>query len=475
MYKIGFALRGVITKSLFSLNLINRNYMKLKIPSMSFKTLSASIVLASSCFAGLNQPPEGYTAIFNGKNLDGWWGLKTEDPAKWMALSPEDFAKKKAASLEDIKQHWTVKDGVLVNDGHGLYLSTEKNYGDFDLYVDYKTVARADSGIYLRGVPQVQIWDFTKEGGKWNIGADKGSGGLWNNGPAGTPGRDPLVLADKPFGEWNSFKITMVGDIVTVILNDKLVVDKAPLANFWDRKSPVDKRKPLIAKGPIQLQTHGGEISWRNIFIKELDKGSKGPDGDKGAADTECGFDSIFNGKDLTGWAGAVDNYEVEDGAIKCKQGKGGNLYTEEKYQDFVVRFEFKLPPGGNNGLAIRYPGQGNPAYSGMTELQVLDNTHPKYAKLDKRQYHGSAYGMVAAERGYLKKPGEWNNQEVTVKGSTIKVILNGTEILNADLKDVKEYMGGKPHPGKDIKEGHFGFAGHSDPVMFRNLRIKKL
>ena len=448
--------------------------MKLNIPSLPIKTIGVSLLLASTCLAGLNEPPKGYTAIFNGKNLDGWWGLKTEDPAKWMALSKEDLEKKRKASLEDINKHWSVKDGVLVNDGKGLYLSTLKNYGDFDLYVDYKTVAKADSGIYLRGVPQVQIWDYTKEGGKWKIGADKGSGGLWNNGPAGSPGRDPLVLADKPFGEWNTFHITMVGENVTITLNEKLVVDNAPLTNFWDRKTPKNKRKPLIAKGPIQLQTHGGEISWRNIFIKELDKGAKGPKGEKGSS-SDCGFESVFNGKDLTGWAGAKDNYEVEDGAIKCKKGKGGNLFTEEKYEDFVVRFEFKLPPGGNNGLAIRYPGKGNPAYSGMTELQVLDNTHPKYAKLDTRQYHGSAYGMAAAKRGFLKKPGEWNEQEVTVKGSTIKVILNGTEILNTDLKNVKKFMGGKPHPGKDIPEGHFGFAGHSDPVMFKNIQIKRL
>ena len=136
--------------------------------------------------------------------------------------------------------------------------------------VDYKTVPGADSGIYLRGVPQVQIWDTTEKAGKWKLGADKGSGGLWNNGKAGAPGRDPLVHADKPLGEWNSFHITMRGTIVTVVLNGKLVVDKAPLNNFWDRKTPLSKRKPLIKRGPIQLQTHGGEISWRNIYVKEL-------------------------------------------------------------------------------------------------------------------------------------------------------------------------------------------------------------
>ena len=221
-----------------------------------------SLLAVVSAHAAKPKPPEGFIALFNGKNLDGWWGLKTEDPAKWMALSPEKLAEKKKASLEDIRKHWSVEDGVLVNDGHGLYLSTEKNYGDFILLVDYKTVAKADSGIYLRGVPQVQIWDYTEEGGKWKIGADKGSGGLWNN--KNPKGKNPLVLADKPFGEWNSFRITMKGEKVTIRLNDKLVVDDARLENYFNRSSELPK------KGPIELQTHGGEIRWRNIFLKEL-------------------------------------------------------------------------------------------------------------------------------------------------------------------------------------------------------------
>jgi hypothetical protein len=192
------------------------------------------------------------------------------------------------------------------------------------------------------------------------------------------------------------------------------------------------------------------------------------------AADND-GFVSLFNGKDLTDWAGPVENYEVKDGAIVCKPGKGGTIYTKEEYEDFVVRLEFKVPPGGNNGLAIRYPGSGDTAYVGMCELQVLDDSSPKYAKLDPRQYHGSAYGMVASKRGHQKPVGEWNVQEVTVKGSTIKVVLNGEVILDTDLGKVTEFMGGKPHPGMTRTKGHFGFAGHSDPVQFRNISIKKI
>ncbi|HEX3134568.1 MAG TPA: DUF1080 domain-containing protein, partial [Planctomycetota bacterium] len=159
--------------------------------------------------------------------------------------------------------------------------------------------------------------------------------------------------------------------------------------------------------------------------------------------------------------------------AIQCKTGKGGNLLTKDEYADFVARVEFKLPPGGNNGLAIRYPGEGDTAYVGMCELQVLDTDNPKYEKIDPRQAHGSAYGMVAAQRGYLNKVGEWNFEEVIVHGSTIRVELNGTVILDTDLSKVTDYMGGHPHPGKDRTEGFFGFAGHNDPVAFRNVRIK--
>ena len=194
-----------------------------------------------------------------------------------------------------------------------------------------------------------------------------------------------------------------------------------------------------------------------------------------GQTPVEPGFTALFNGRDLDGWSGAVDGYEVRDGAIVCKPGQGGTLFTTRQYRNFVVRLEFRLPPAGNNGLAIRYPGSGDSAYAGMTELQVLDDTDPKYADLDPRQAHGSAYGMVAATRGHLKPVGEWNEQEVTVRGSTIKVVLNGAVILDTDLATVTTFMADTPHPGKDRTEGHFGFAGHNDPVAFRHIRIREL
>ena len=412
-------------------------------------------------------PPPGFSALSNGTDLASWWGAATEDPRVWQALPPEEFAKKRAASLQDIHQHWSVENGELVNDGSGLFLTTEKSFGDFELLLDYKTVPQADSGIYLKGCPQVQIWDCTKAGGKWNLGADKGSGGLWNNSP-GALGKDPLVKADKPFGQWNHFRIVMLGSRVWVWLNGKQTVDGAILENYFNRKLPVPPR------GPIQLQTHGGEIRWRNLFIREIgtDEANRRLRGTDPA-----GFKSIFNGKDFTGWAGPLNCCAATNGAIVWQPRKGGTIYTQAEYANFIARLEFKLPPGGNNGLAIRYPGEGDTAYLGMCECQVLDDNYEQATgeQIDPRQAHGSAYGMVAAQRGYQRPIGEWNYQEVTVVGPKMKVELNGIVILDCDLSTVKEFMHNTAHPGKDRMSGHFGLAGHNDPVMFRNLSIQPL
>ena len=415
----------------------------------------------------------GFVPLFNGKDLTGWRGGETFDHRKLLAMTEDKRAEQidkwnksmMAKSDKTGKSHWYVENDELVNDGFGAYATTEKDYGDFELLVEYKTVPLADSGIYLRGVPQVQIWDHSNEK-EFKNGADKGSGALWNNSP-NAPGKFPPMIADKPFGQWNKFRILMVGSRVSVWLNGKQTVDHAIMENYYDRKSAVPSR------GPIQLQTHGGEIRWRNIKLREI--GSEEADKIL-ASHGEQGFKSIFNGRDFTGWAGPVENYDVKDGAVVCKAGKGGTIYANEELGDFVARVEFRVPSGGNNGLAIRYPGKGDTAYVGMCELQVLDDNYDKVkGKIDPRQVHGSAYGMVGAQRGYQHPNDEWNFQEVTVKGSTIKVELNGSVILDTDLSKVTEYMANSAHPGKERTSGFFGFAGHNDPVAFRNVRIKKL
>lgn len=188
----------------------------------------------------------------------------------------------------------------------------------------------------------------------------------------------------------------------------------------------------------------------------------------------EDGFVSIFNGKDLTGWVGDTKGYAVEDGVLVCKPG--GNLYTQQEYSDFVFRFEFKLTPGGNNGVGIRAPLRGNAAYEGM-EIQVLDDRHPKYKEIQPWQAHGSIYGVVAAKRDHLKPVGEWNSEEIRAKGRQITVILNGVTIVDADIEEAGKNgtLDGKDHPGLKNEKGHIGFLGHGDTIEFRNLRVKDL
>lgn len=439
--------------------------MKTLLAKPWFVALSLCLCVGLRSHALSAEPPEGFRPLFDGETLQGWHGRPHFISPIELAGMDEAIRNEKLAEwMADAQEHWTVDNGELVNDGFGAYLVTDESFTDYELMLEYRTVPRADSGIYLKATPQVQIWDFT-ETDKFSLRADLGSGGLWNNSP-GAPGKDPLVLADHRLGEWNEFRIRQVGARTTVYLNDLLVVDSAIMENFWDRSSP------LLASGPIALQTHGGEIRWRNLWIKELtpEQANASLSQHEGQA-----YERLFNGSDLSGWHGSVENYEVVEGAIRCKEGKGGMLLTEKEYGNFIARVEFRLPPGGNNGLAIRAPAEGDPAYVAMCELQVLDSDHAKYANLDARQVHGSAYGMAAAHRGYLRDAGEWNFQQVTVLGSKIRVELNGNVILDSDLGEITEYMGGNAHPGKDRARGYFGFAGHNDPVEFRNIAIREL
>lgn len=435
------------------------------------------LVVAAPC--GRAAPPAGFTSLFSGTDLVGWRGGDTYDHRKLMALPPTErdaLVTKWTTSLtalKDGKPHWSVEAGELLNDGLGGYATTVRDYGDFELLVDWKITTGTDSGLYLRGVPQVQIWDPAMPDPKGH-GAAKGSGGLWNNAKT-SPGRDPLVRADRPVGEWNRFHVIMVGSRVSIWLNDQPVVDHVILENFYDKNLPPAQRRPIPARGPIQLQTHGGETRWRNLFVREI-----GPAEATRllAARGNEGFQPIFNGKNLDGWAGPLEAVAARDGALVWQKGKGGTIYWNRELTDFHARLHFKLPPAGNNGLALRYPGTGNPAYVGMCELQVLDEHYERIkGPIDPRQAHGSAYGMVAAARGYQFPIGEWNFQEVSVLGSRVRVELNGTVILDADLAtvDLPSVLAGKPHPGKDRPSGFFGFAGHNDPVEFRDILLKSL
>ena len=404
---------------------------------------------------------DGLIAMFNGKDLTGWQGL-VGNPITRAKMDSKELAKKQEEANLKVANNWSVKDGCIVFNGAGDNLCSVKQYGDFEMVVDWRITKKGDSGIYLRGSPQVQIWDTSRV----DVGAQVGSGGLYNN--KLNPSK-PLKVADNPVGEWNTFRIKMVGDKVTVYLNGELVVDNVTLENYWDRKIPI------FPKESIELQAHGTDLAFRDIYVQELNNNEYTLSDDE----VKEGFKPLFNGKNFDGWTGNTVDYKAENGEIVLHIDNGpshGNLFTANEYSDFIYRFEFQLTPAANNGLGIRAPLEGDAAYVGM-ELQILDNEAPVYATLAPYQYHGSVYGTIAAKRGFLKPTGQWNYEEVIAKGSHIKVTLNGTVILDGDIKEASKNgtPDHKQHPGLLREKGHIGFLGHGSVVKFKNIRLKDL
>ncbi len=416
---------------------------------------------ASEAIESMNLPAdELFEPMFNGKDLEGWQGL-AGNPLTRAKMKPGELAARQKEANIRMLENWSVRDGMIWFSGRGDNLCSVKEYGDFEMYVDWRITRDGDSGIYLRGTPQVQIWDTSRT----DDGAEVGSGGLYNNQKNPSV---PLTVADNPIGEWNTFRIIMTGERVSVWLNGELTVDNVIMENYWDRSIPI------FPTGPVELQAHGTDLAFRDIWIREI----KSPEYSLTEKEKEEGFTSLFNGRNLDGWIGNKVSYTAEDGMIVIKPGNdsGGNLYTEREYADFIFRFEFQLTPGANNGLGIRTPTEGDAAYVGM-ELQILDNTASVYAELAPYQYHGSVYGVIPARRGFLRPVGEWNYQEVTVKGTKVKVVLNGTVIVNGDIADaaLNGTIDGKDHPGLKNSKGYIGFLGHGSVVKFRNIRIKEL
>lgn len=225
-------------------------------------SLLVASILAAGFFGSVaaeaedNVPPPGFTALFNGKDLTGWKGLLKEpldNPANRAKLTPEQLTDAQKEADQVMRNGWSVEDGAMIFNGVGRSICTAKDYADFEMYVDWKIGPDGDSGIYLRGAPQVQIWDPNH----WKIG----SGGLYNN--EKNP-KDPTKIADQPIGQWNTFHIKMVGDKVSVALNGELIVDNVTMENYWERD------KPIYPTGQIELQNHGNTLWFKNIYIREL-------------------------------------------------------------------------------------------------------------------------------------------------------------------------------------------------------------
>jgi HEAT repeat protein len=392
----------------------------------------------------LNQPPEGFVALFNGTDLSGWKGL-VADPVRRKKMSKNQLDSLQKIADEQMRSHWYVENGILRFDGRGANLCTIKDFKDFELLVDWKIEKNGDSGIYLRGMPQVQIKDqYLPQGG---------SGGLYNN----KVGENrPLEIAEREPGEWNRFHIIMVGSKVTVFLNSRLVVDNIRLENYWERG------RDAYETGPIELQAHNSPLYFKNIFIKELP-----------AKEKQEG--KIFNGRDLSGWQvihSDINSWHVSDSILFTDGSSGGWLSTKCQYEDFELMFEFRVSPGGNSGIFIRAPHHGDPAYTGM-EIQVLDDYAEQYANLKSWQYTGSLYGVEPAKSGSSYKANQWQKMKITCDGPDIKISLNGTRIIDTNLTD---YMWQEDnHPGLKRRMGFIGLQAHGSKVEYKNINIKVL
>ncbi|QDT17750.1 3-keto-disaccharide hydrolase [Alienimonas californiensis] len=350
------------------------------------------------------------TAVFNGENFDGWFFAPHYDPRKLAAMAPAERAEflktHAAAGLE----HWRIEPGEggaeIVNDGQGPYLWTDRDYTDFELSIDWKITAGTDSGIYLRGCPQVQIWDPDDADPNGN-GHKFGSGGLWNNPKTGpnNRGKDPSERADKPMGEWNTFVIRVVGSTVTVHLNGKLIVNEATLENYWDRS------QPLFPAGPIILQTHGGETRWRNVTVREIPRGMSEsgfllPDG--GAAGEgwdEAAGNTATVGADVHAAFGPVTGQQTASVTVGTRVGTPGPAVSFEFAADGTVAAKNPLAEVARLGS-----GGGAGADGGPVPCMLVD-----------RDAAAAAYDPAAVNRVYVR----------TADGSVI-AYLNGTPILVA-------------------------------------------
>ncbi|GHU89025.1 hypothetical protein FACS1894155_05100 [Bacteroidia bacterium] len=408
---------------------------------------------------------EGFISIFDGKDLTGWKGL-VGTPLTRLKMKADELAKAQKAADEQMRRDWVVEDGLLVYAGKGFdNICTVKNYGDIEMYLDWKLDpigSEPDAGVYLRGTPQVQIWDINRK----NVGAEVGSGGLYNN--RKNPSK-PTQVADNKLGTWNTFYIKMVGDRVTVKLNGETVVDNVILENYWDRNQPI----PALEQ--IELQAHGSKVYYRNIYVKELERPEPFRLSDE---EKKEGFKILFDGTNMHEWQGNTVDYRLEDGCISLYPSRsfGGNLYTAKEYGNFIFRFEFQLTPSANNGVGIRAEQGKDAAYHGM-EIQILDHDHPAYKDIAPYQAHGSVYGIIPAERTGLKPVGEWNYEEIVADGDHIKVTLNGEVIVDGNIREAVKNgtIDHKEHPGLFNKKGYIGFLGHGSYVKFKNIRVKEL
>jgi HEAT repeat protein len=415
-----------------------------KLLTMQFPQDSIKKYFSEQIDPDWNQPLEGFVALFNGNDLSGWKGL-VADPVQRKNISQNQLDSLQKIANDDMRSHWFVDAGILRFDGKGKNLCTIKEYKNFELLVDWKIEKSGDSGIYLRGMPQVQIKDQYLEMG--------GSGGLYNN---NIGENRPLEIADREPGEWNRFRIIMIGNRVTVYLNRRLVVDNVRMENYWERE------KEAYETGSIELQAHNSTLYFRNIYIKEL------PDNPR--------FDGkLFNDQDLSGWKvinSDKNSWQVRDGILSTDGSGGGWLSSDAQYDDFELTLEFRVSPGGNSGVFLRAPHEGDPAYTGM-EIQILDDYAEKYANLKPWQYTASLYGVQAAKPGNSYRANQWQKIKIVCDGPEIHIELNNKTVIETNIID--HMWQTDTHPGLKRRHGFLGLQAHGSKVEFKNIQLREL
>jgi hypothetical protein len=404
-------------------------------------------------------PVSNFVQLFNGRDLSGWKGL-VADPKKRAEMSAEELAEAQKTADEQMRSHWKVVDGVLEFDGEGDSICTEKNYADFELYVDWKIMPGGDSGIYLRGIPQVQIWDPEHQSLRKH-GADKGSGGLWNN---QRNSRFPLVKADKPTGEWNTFYVKMVGDRVTVKLNGKLVVDNVVLENYWERDVPIP------TEGPIELQNHGSKLSFRNLVIREItNSNDKKTSTVSTAISPSEGAIQLFDGQTLNGFYTWLQDtkykdprevFRVTDGMLHVTGDGYGGIITKKKYRHYHMIFEYRWgeqtwrerkDKARDSGVLIHSTGADG-GYNGMwmpsIEVQVIEGGVGDFILVHGADQYGKPVPLSLTSNVSLDRDGEivWN-------------MCSPPETFNLEKSRRINWYGRDP----DWKDA-LGFRGPSDP-----------
>lgn len=340
---------------------------------------------------------------------------------------------------------WTVENGceATVEDGHLVlkagdgWLRSDHVYADFQMHVEWKALQKTayDAGIYVRtpkdGAP------FPKGGYQVNLLQGK-EGNIGN-----LPGATSTGLVKE--GAWNSFDITVIEDRIKLLINGQPAYEASGIKN----------RTGYVG---FQIEVpKGGQFLVKNVSVKEL------------------GYASLFNGQDLAGWEGAgaaaSDCWLVEEGLLVCNGKKGPWIRSDKEYGDFNLRFDYQVSAGGNSGVYVRVPKDGNHHRKDETEaaagfeVQVLDDTAPQHAKLKDYQYCGSVYDICGASKKVGRPVGEWNTLEINCRGQNITTVHNGVVIV-----EVAE----ETHPLIKLRQasGFLGLQNHSTVVRFKNLRV---